>query len=885
MSTLVAMPARRLLWVMLAILLIAQAPVRTIPSTEWSPRGGTWVTGNGLVRQADNLPATVKKYVLSRLNTAADQEILAQVRVDSFPSQFSRIGVALRTNPSSGIGYNFVLLPHGQVGFLADTITWGATCSYPWMYGTWYWLKLSITGNTLNGRVWADGQTETQGASCTQTGWTFFPVGAPALNGGAFGETASFNNVVVGSYFDGFDANAPPPPPAPPPGYLTSSQLLKSVQARSSMLGFDLARFIDIMQTTAQNLLCSQHPAPCASYRPGTFAIVPSSFYGVGTWMRDSTWALGAIDNVDHFATQTSVFATNGDASSGRIATIILNDGTAWFGAGGQGNPVPDDDSNLMFAIAARLGWQTTASLPFLFDAYSWIRAHADVTGRYRTTSFGWEDSFYPLGTGGDASVTTSANMQGLYAVALRALKDLGVAVPQVEIDRAKAQYAALTVNGRMRAYEGSDVVDVASLMGDALSLFIWNEPLLSDAVVQNTIARFAEVYDAGGAFVGYKVLSEADGTFLPPGAFPVENNGTGTLPGDYLNGGSWMLYDALALYSGIRHNIPAMRDTYVDRLVRRMAAELRAGVGTTAANKSQEFLCTVAGNPGDPCGPVGSAEPRRSDFGWNTFIVRLLSDTMPGHGGLASPFGSLDTPMQNAIGVTGSIAVTGWALDDSQVTNVRILRDPIAGEAAGVPVFIGDAVFVGGARPDVASVYPAYPFNDRAGWGYLLLTNVLPNRGNGTFTLHAYAEDANGHSTLLGSRTISCANATATRPFGAIDTPAQGETVSGTSYVNFGWVLTPLPKSIPVDGSTITILIDGVPMGHPAYNNLRSDVAALFPGLANSDGAVGAFTIDTTRLSDGLHTIAWIVTDSEGAAEGIGSRYFTVLNGGSGSH
>lgn len=878
------MPGRRILWATLAILLIARLSARAIPPAEWSARGGTWVTGNGLVRQADNLPATVKKYVLPALYTASDQEIVAQVRVDSFPSQSSRIGVSLRTDPTSGIGYNFVLLPNGQVGFLADTITWGTTCSYPWTYGTWYWLKLTISGTTLNGRIWADGQAEAQGTSCTQPGWAFFPVGAPALNGGAFGETASFNNVLVGRYSDGFDTNAPPAPPPPPAGYLTSSQLLKAVQAKSSVLGFDLARFIDIMQTTAQNLVCTQHPAPCTNYRPGTFAVVPSSFYGVGTWIRDSTWALGAIDNVNHFATQTNVFAANGDAASGRVATLILNDGTPWFGAGGQGNPVPDDDSNLMFAIAARLGWRTSVSLPFLNNVYVWIRSHADATGRYRATSFGWEDSFYPLGISGDASVTTSANMQGLYAVALRALKDLGVAVPQVDIVRAKAQYAALTINGGMRAYEGSDIVDVASLMGDALSLFIWNEPLLSDAIVQDTIARFAEVYDAGGAFVGYKVLSNADGTFLPPAAFPVENNGAGTLPGYYLNGGSWMLYDALALYAGIRHNIPAMRDAYVDRLVRRMAAELRAGVGTIPANKSQEFLCTVAGNPGDPCGPIGSAEPQRADFGWNTFIVRLLSDNAPTSGGLAYPFGTLDTPIQNASGVTGSIAVTGWALDDSRVTNVRVLRDPVAGEPAGVPVFIGSAVFVTGARPDVAGLYPAYPFNDRAGWGYLLLTNMLPNQGNGTFTLHAYADDANGHSTWLGSRTITCANATATRPFGTIDTPAQGETVSGTSYVNFGWVLTPMPKSIPVDGSTITVFVDGVAIGHPLYDNFRSDVATLFPGLSNSNGAVGAFTIDTTQLSDGLHTIAWVVADSGGAMEGIGSRYFTVQNGPSGS-
>ena len=111
--------------------------------------------------------------------------------------------------------------------------------------------------------------------------------------------------------------------------------------------------------------------------------------------------------------------------------------------------------------------------------------------------------------------------------------------------------------------------------------------------------------------------------------------------------------------------------------------------------------------------------------------------------------------------------------------------------------IFVGRAVFVEGARPDVDAIFEQ-PFDYEAGWGYMLLTNMLPNQGNGTFTLHAYATDTDGHSVLLGSRTITCDNANATRPFGAIDTPDQGGTASGTTYMNFGWALTPLPDTDP---------------------------------------------------------------------------------------
>ena len=192
----------------------------------------------------------------------------------------------------------------------------------------------------------------------------------------------------------------------------------------------------------------------------------------------------------------------------------------------------------------------------------------------------------------------------------------------------------------------------------------------------------------------------------------------------------------------------------------------------------------------------------------------------------------------------------------------------------------IGTATFVTGARPDVEAAYTATPAANRAGWGYLLLTNMLPGGGNGTFRLTAIAEDAEGGSTTLGSKTIVVNNASATAPFGAIDTPAQGATISGNGYTNFGWALTPQPKLIPFSGATINVFIDGAPIGAVTqYNLFQSDVSNLFPNLKNSGGPVGFKTIDTTALGEGVHTIAWVATDDAGVGTGIGSRYFTVNN------
>jgi uncharacterized repeat protein (TIGR01451 family) len=255
--------------------------------------------------------------------------------------------------------------------------------------------------------------------------------------------------------------------------------------------------------------------------------------------------------------------------------------------------------------------------------------------------------------------------------------------------------------------------------------------------------------------------------------------------------------------------------------------------------------------------------------------------------GAITKPFGSFDTPADRTTNIAGAIPVTGWALDSIEVLNVDIWREPVPGEATGSNglVFIGDAVFVYGARPDVQAANPTLPLNTRGGWGYQMLTNFLPNSagsgpsGNGVYRLHAIAHNKAGVAWDLGTKTITVDNAHASKPFGTIDTPGQGGTASGSAYLNFGWALTQNPNIIPLDGSTITVVVDGQFVGHPTYNNFRSDIASLFPGYMNSQGAVGFYYLDTTKLAAGVHTISWNVFDNAGHGEGLGSRYFNVFN------
>jgi hypothetical protein len=237
-----------------------------------------------------------------------------------------------------------------------------------------------------------------------------------------------------------------------------------------------------------------------------------------------------------------------------------------------------------------------------------------------------------------------------------------------------------------------------------------------------------------------------------------------------------------------------------------------------------------------------------------------------------SDPFGNFSTPLDGST-VRSSIPVTGWVLDDIGVKSVKIYRQIRNGSS-----FIGDAVLVEGARPDVEAAYPGYPMNHMAGWGYMMLTNFLPD---GYSVIYAVAIDGAGNRVNLGASTIFIDNARAVKPFGAIDTPTQGGSASGRNFRNQGWVLTPPPNKIPTNGSTISVYIDGKYVGHPAYNIYRSDIAAFFPGYANSKGAAAFLEFDATAYANGVHTIQWVVTDNAGNTDGVGSRYFTVQNKG----
>jgi hypothetical protein len=257
----------------------------------------------------------------------------------------------------------------------------------------------------------------------------------------------------------------------------------------------------------------------------------------------------------------------------------------------------------------------------------------------------------------------------------------------------------------------------------------------------------------------------------------------------------------------------------------------------------------------------------------------------------VSPPFGAFDTPAGDSTVLAGSIAVTGWTLDNIGVQRVELWRDLQPGETttpfSSTPtdprtgkVFIASPTFVDGARPDIEGLYPSTPTNYRGGWGYLMLTWGLWNQGNGTYRLYAFAFDQENNVATIGAKTIIVNNNAATRPFGAIDTPAVGGDASGP---NFGWGLTPKVNGaatckIPSNG--IQVSIDSGPLQPVVYGDARTDIAGAFPGFSNSAAAGGYFIFDWSTLTNGLHTISWLITDDCNRADGVGSRFFNVIGG-----
>jgi hypothetical protein len=361
----------------------------------------------------------------------------------------------------------------------------------------------------------------------------------------------------------------------------------------------------------------------------GSFALTPSQHYGTSTYARDSFWTTYGLQGTPFQAeTETTIF----NQFTNAIPTSGSNAGHVPVTSGG---PYFEDESGLYYLIrmyrdSEQWGLSALKNLTVAQSVLNYIQSNQVNNGQFITagpinnagfeiTPDTWLDGYlYPVGA-------VSAYNQGLYVVALEACQKLGLPVTNDQIATALSVYQGLydPQLGYVRwlstlSYKGPDV-----LAGDALSLFLWNTPLLSDTAVRNTLnAQVRTQY-------GVEALAEQNGASVPADQFLTLTNNptTGAVEGIpepggwYQNGGSWLLWEFLAEYSALRHgDFSALAG---------IQQSIAAEVAVTPLSK--EFKVTI-NNPSigsvDPDWPypLGSCGLDRQGFGWNTALAAFLS-------------------------------------------------------------------------------------------------------------------------------------------------------------------------------------------------------------------------------------------------------------------
>ncbi len=197
-----------------------------------------------------------------------------------------------------------------------------------------------------------------------------------------------------------------------------------------------------------------------------------------------------------------------------------------------------------------------------------------------------------------------------------------------------------------------------------------------------------------------------------------------------------------------------------------------------------------------------------------------------------------IDSPSaQNAI-VLGQATFSGWAVNlNNTITSVAIAID---GVSAGKAVY-------GLSRPDVCAVYPDEPNCPNVGWNFAVDTTRLANG------IHTVTVTATGAQQNTLSSEFTVANWTTGNPMKlSIDYPnSQSGSLSGQLGIG-GWVIDELAGI-----SNVAVAIDNVPLGNAIYGGARADVCKNFPGAIGCPDVGWNYYLDTTLLSDGVHTLA----------------------------
>jgi Bacterial Ig domain len=301
--------------------------------------------------------------------------------------------------------------------------------------------------------------------------------------------------------------------------------------------------------------------------------------------------------------------------------------------------------------------------------------------------------------------------------------------------------------------------------------------------------------------------------------------------------------------------------------------------VGNATYGVSRPDVCSVfTGRPG--CPNVGFTYQLNSPLspGIHTIAVSAAdTDATPDAGSAgasinvvstsAPPSAWIDTPVTGTT-LSGTAAITGWALDNSAIVGTAIQSVQVKVDGT----IVGNA-FYGIPRQDVCTSFPGRAGCPNVGYTFALNTSVF-SPGNHTIAVSATDTDGNPD---VGSATIT-ALFVGTAPTVHIDVPSNGSTISGTGITVSGWAIdSSTMAGSAINSSSVQVNVDGKAVGLATYGVARPDVCNSFPSRPGCPNVGFTFQLNTSALASGTHTITVSATDADTPTPDTGSASVSV--------
>ena len=250
-----------------------------------------------------------------------------------------------------------------------------------------------------------------------------------------------------------------------------------------------------------------------------------------------------------------------------------------------------------------------------------------------------------------------------------------------------------------------------------------------------------------------------------------------------------------------------------------------------------------------------------------------------------AGPSLAIDSPSASAGTLSGVTPLSGWALDPA--ANIGYVQASVDG------TIIGNLPY-GNNRADVCATFiptyfgalPGCTISGTSGSAYTFSVASLGFTGSldtsqfadGPHTLAVTAYPAQGQAlTITRQFTVGNVDTTANPVKVTIDVPSQAAltmtNLRGTAVV-YGWTITNDSSAV----QSVQVSVDGVPNGVATFGVSRPDVCAAYPGRTGCPNVGWSYSLDTTRLSNGQHTLEVTTTTTAGKRATRGAP-FSVSN------